>query len=89
LYPFPEAPLCKQLACYPNADEIVWCQEEPQNQGAWFSIQHHLHATLSDPSQLRYVGRPFSAAPAVGYAWLHLQGQHQLVAEALGNERNT
>ncbi len=89
LYPFPEAQLCKQLGHYPNAGEIIWCQEEPQNQGAWFSIQHHLHATLSDPSQLRYVGRPFSAAPAVGYAWLHLQQQHQLVAEALGLEPET
>jgi 2-oxoglutarate dehydrogenase E1 component len=89
LYPFPEAQLRKQLACYPNAGEIIWCQEEPQNQGAWFSIQHHLHATLSDPSQLHYVGRPFSAAPAVGYAWLHLQQQHRLVAEALGLELET
>jgi len=86
LYPFPEAPLCKQLARYPNAGEVVWCQEEPQNQGAWFSIQHHLHATMTDPSRLCYVGRPFSAAPAVGYAWLHLQQQHRLVADALGLE---
>ncbi len=83
LYPFPEAQLRKQLARYPNAKEIVWCQEEPQNQGAWFSIQHHLNATLGDPSRLRYAGRPFSAAPAVGYAWLHLQEQHKLVEEAL------
>ncbi|VAW77684.1 2-oxoglutarate dehydrogenase E1 component [hydrothermal vent metagenome] len=83
LYPFPEAELGKQLARYPNANEIVWCQEEPQNQGAWFSIQHHLNATLSDPTRLRYIGRPFSAAPAVGYAWLHLQAQHELISEAL------
>ncbi len=83
LYPFPEVQLRAQLARYPNAEEIVWCQEEPQNQGAWFSIQHHLNATLPDPLRLRYVGRQFSAAPAVGYAWLHLQDQHRLVAEAL------
>ncbi|HED16190.1 MAG TPA: 2-oxoglutarate dehydrogenase E1 component, partial [Gammaproteobacteria bacterium] len=89
LYPFPEAPLCKQLARYPNAGEVVWCQEEPQNQGAWFSIQHHLHATMTDPSQLHYIGRPFSAAPAVGYAWLHLKQQRRLVAEALGLEPET
>ena len=86
LYPFPEAQLRKQLERYPNATEIIWCQEEPQNQGAWFAIQHHLHATLPDPGLLRYVGRPFSAAPAVGYAWLHLQQQHRLVSEALGLE---
>jgi len=89
LYPFPEGPLCKQLERYPNADEVIWCQEEPQNQGAWFSIQHHLHATMTDPSQLHYIGRPFSAAPAVGYAWLHLQQQHQLIANALGLEIKT
>jgi len=89
LYPFPEAPLCKQLALYPNAGEVIWCQEEPQNQGAWFSIQHHLHATMTDPSQLRYIGRPFSAAPAVGYAWLHLKQQRRLVADALGLEPET
>ncbi len=84
LYPFPEGLLRNELARYPNAADIIWCQEEPQNQGAWFSIQHHLHATTSDASKLHYVGRPFSAAPAVGYAWLHLQQQHRLVAEALG-----
>ncbi|HED52484.1 MAG TPA: 2-oxoglutarate dehydrogenase E1 component [Gammaproteobacteria bacterium] len=89
LYPFPEAQLSKQLERYPNTNEIIWCQEEPQNQGAWFSIQHHLHAALPDPSRLHYVGRPFSAAPAVGYAWLHLQQQHRLIAEALGLEPET
>jgi len=89
VYPFPEAALRKQLERYPNSKDIVWCQEEPQNQGAWFSIQHHLQATLPDPSRLHYVGRPFSAAPAVGYAWLHLQWQHRLIAEALGLETET
>ncbi len=89
LYPFPESLLRRELARYPNTGEIVWCQEEPQNQGAWFQIQHHLRATLPEGTPLRYVGRPFSAAPAVGYAWLHLQQQHRVVAEALDLDPET
>ena len=84
LYPFPESLLRRELEEYPNLREIIWCQEEPMNQGAWFSIRHHLDAALPDPSLLQYAGRPFSAAPAVGYAWLHLEQQHRLVAQALG-----
>jgi len=84
LYPFPEAQIRRLLATYENASGFIWCQEEPQNQGAWFSIQHHLRAVLKQPEQLAYAGRPFSAAPAVGYAWLHLKQQHALVNQALG-----
>ena len=87
LYPFPEGQVRSLLAGYANAAEFVWCQEEPQNQGAWFAIQHHLRATLSQPERLSYAGRPFSAAPAAGYAWLHLQQQHALVDAALGLEQ--
>jgi 2-oxoglutarate dehydrogenase E1 component len=83
LYPFPEARLRKLVESYPHAREYVWCQEEPKNQGAWFSSQHHLRASLPDPDALQYAGRQFSAAPAAGYAWLHLQQQHALVAQAL------
>ena len=86
LYPFPKAQLSGLLAGYPNAREFVWCQEEPKNQGAWFSSQHHLRAALPDPQLLEYTGRRFSAAPAPGYAWLHLQQQHALVDAALGLE---
>jgi 2-oxoglutarate dehydrogenase E1 component len=86
LYPFPKAQLRGLLAGYPNAREFVWCQEEPKNQGAWFSSQHHMRAALPDPQLLHYTGRRFSAAPAPGYAWLHLQQQHALVDEALGLE---
>jgi 2-oxoglutarate dehydrogenase E1 component len=86
LYPFPKGQLSSLLAGYPNAHEFVWCQEEPKNQGAWFSSQHHMSAVLPGAAHLQYAGRPFSAAPAVGYAWLHLKQQHRLVDEALGLE---
>ena len=84
LYPFPKAQLRSLLEGYPNAGEFVWCQEEPKNQGAWFSGQHNLCAALPGAKNLHYVGRRFSAAPAAGYAWLHLKQQHALVDEALG-----
>ncbi|MCO6413965.1 MAG: 2-oxoglutarate dehydrogenase E1 component [Thiogranum sp.] len=84
LYPFPRAQLRKLLKVYTNAAEFVWCQEEPQNQGAWFSSNHHMRASMERPELLEYAGRPFSAAPAPGYAWLHTQQQHTLVARALG-----
>ena len=84
LYPFPEAQLRRMVEAYPGAVEYIWCQEEPQNQGAWFSIQHHLRAALPQPEVLQYAGRPFSAAPAEGYMWLHLKQQRALVAQALG-----
>jgi 2-oxoglutarate dehydrogenase E1 component len=84
LYPFPRAQLRKVLSGYPDAGDFVWCQEEPQNQGAWFSSQHHLRSALERPELLQYVGRAFSAAPASGYAGLHVKQQHALVAQALG-----
>ncbi|WP_455235075.1 2-oxoglutarate dehydrogenase E1 component [Thiogranum longum] len=84
LYPFPEVQLRSMLKGYAHAREFIWCQEEPQNQGAWFSSQHHMRAALPEPELLQYAGRPFSAAPAPGYTWLHLKQQHALVAQALG-----
>ncbi len=87
LYPFPEEALKKVLALYPNATDIVWCQEEPMNQGAWFSVQHHLIACLNPKQHLRYAGRPASASPAAGYASVHLQEQEKLITEALHTER--
>jgi len=84
LYPFPKVQLRKVLARYSNAREFIWCQEEPQNQGAWFSSQHHLRAALSQPDLLQYAGRAFSAAPAPGYAGVHARQQRALVAQALG-----
>ena len=66
LYPFPEAELRGFVDEFPNATEVVWCQEEPQNQGAWYQIRHHLQACISKQHNLKYVGRPHSASPAVG-----------------------
>ena len=86
LYPFPEKALIEMLSPYANAEQVVWCQEEPQNQGAWYSSQHHMRNVLFQvmPSvYLEFVGRPPSAAPAVGYMSRHLQEQTLLVDEAL------
>ncbi len=83
LYPFPEADLRGFVNEFPNATEVVWCQEEPQNQGAWYQIRHHLQACISGQHELKYVGRPHSASPAVGYYTQHLEEQQSLVNEAI------
>jgi 2-oxoglutarate dehydrogenase E1 component len=83
LYPFPEPDLRGFVNEFPNATEVVWCQEEPQNQGAWYQIRHHLQACISDRHELKYVGRPHSASPAVGYYTVHLEEQKALVNEAI------
>ncbi|MGL4206154.1 MAG: 2-oxoglutarate dehydrogenase E1 component [Aeromonadaceae bacterium] len=83
LYPFPHAQLREVLAAYPQVQEYVWCQEEPQNQGAWYCSQHHFREAIPEGAQLRYAGRPASASPAVGYISLHLKQQKALVDEAL------
>jgi len=83
LYPFPIPDYAASLAAYPNATEIVWCQEEPQNQGAWYQIRHRLQEPLRDDQQLFYAGRPGAAAPASGVFKLHLQQQQALVGAAL------
>ena len=84
LYPFPHAELQEVFARYPGLQEVVWCQEEPQNQGAWYCSQHHFHEALPDGVTLRYAGRPASASPAVGYISVHLKQQKELVEDALG-----
>ncbi len=83
LYPFPELELKEALALYTNATEIVWCQEEPKNQGAWYHIHHHLTAVITQQQQLHYAGRQAAAAPAVGYLNLHQEQQAALVNDAL------
>jgi len=83
LYPFPEADLRGFVNEFPNAKEIVWCQEEPQNQGAWYQIRHHLQACIAAGQELKYVGRAHSASPAVGYYTVHLEEQRALVNEAI------
>jgi 2-oxoglutarate dehydrogenase E1 component len=82
LYPFPHKALATELKRMPNATEFVWCQDEPQNQGAWFYVQHHLLENLSDGQKLAYAGRPASASPAVGYYAKHNEQQKALVDAA-------
>ena len=84
LYPFPHKAFAAELKKYPNATEIVWCQDEPQNQGAWFFIQHNIHENMLDGQRLGYSGRAASASPAVGYSHLHQEQQKALVEGAFG-----
>lgn len=83
LYPFPSQQLRHLLAQYPQVKDFVWCQEEPQNQGAWYCSQHHFREVLPQDATLRYAGRPASASPAVGYMSIHNQQQQDLINDAL------
>ena len=83
LYPFPEEELQAELAKYPHVKQFVWCQEEPQNQGAWYCSQHHFRAAIPKGTYLTYAGRKASAAPAVGYMSVHVKEQQALVNDAL------
>ena len=85
LYPFPRALLAAELKKYGNAADVVWCQEEPMNQGAWYQIRHHLQACLGDAQNLHYAGRARSPSPAVGHMADHVREQQKLVADALVN----
>jgi 2-oxoglutarate dehydrogenase E1 component len=82
LYPFPHDEFQAQLNLYPNAAEVVWCQEEPGNQGAWHRIQHYLLRHMRPDQRLAYAMRASSASPAVGYLSLHLEQQKALVEAA-------
>ena len=86
LYPFPISEYAGLLKEYAQVDEIVWCQEEPQNQGAWYQIRHRLQEPLEDRQQLYYAGRPGAAAPASGIFKIHVQQQQALVEAALDIE---
>jgi 2-oxoglutarate dehydrogenase E1 component len=83
LYPFPSEEYETIIRKYSNAREIVWCQEEPQNQGSWYQIRHRLQLPLSLKHELLYAGRAGAAAPATGIAALHEQQQKNLVTAAL------
>ena len=83
LYPFPSAEIQSVLAQYSHVKDWVWCQEEPQNQGAWYCSQHHFWQAIPEGSKLVYAGREASASPAVGYAAVHTQQQKALVEDAL------
>ena len=88
LHSFPEEDLRRELCRYPAAKQIIWCQEEPLNQGAWYQIRHHLVACVDSGQKLRYAGRGVSASPAVGQYKLHMQQQQALINEALANAEN-
>ena len=86
LYPFPDLELEGVLNPYANIKDIIWCQEEPMNQGAWYSSQHHMRHVIqrTHPQlHLSYVGRESSAAPAAGYMSVHLEEQKKFIDEAL------
>lgn len=84
LYPFPHKAFSAELKRFPNAVDIVWCQDEPQNQGAWFFVQHYIHENMFEGQKLGYAGRAASASPAVGYAHLHQEQQKNLIEAAFG-----
>jgi len=83
LYPFPQEAYAETIERYSNANDIVWCQEEPENQGAWYQIRHRLQAPLSHEHTLTYAGRAASASTAAGYYKMHVEEQKRLIAEAL------
>jgi len=85
-YPFPHGDFKAQVAKYPKAKEVVWCQEEPQNQGAWYRLRAYLRSDIADSQVLAYAGRPISASPAVGYMSKHLAQQKQLIDDAFAAE---
>jgi 2-oxoglutarate dehydrogenase E1 component len=84
LYPFPHKQFQAEIAKYPNASEVVWCQEEPQNQGAWYQTAHYFRENMRDGQKLYYAGRPASASPAGGYKARHDERQKALVEQAFG-----
>ncbi|WP_076585619.1 2-oxoglutarate dehydrogenase E1 component [Vibrio ostreicida] len=89
LYPFPMDEVKAAIAPYTNVADFVWCQEEPQNQGAWYSSQHNFRAATPKGTDLKYAGRPASASPAVGYMSVHLKQQKALVEDALNVNTKT
>jgi 2-oxoglutarate dehydrogenase E1 component len=83
LYPFPQERYEEEVKRYARARHIVWCQEEPENQGAWYQIQHRVRASLTPKHTLRYAGRAASASPAAGQFSMHVEQQTGLVNQAL------
>ncbi len=83
LYPFPHDEFAAQMKLYAQAKEVMWVQEEPKNQGAWYTIEHYLRQHMKPGQVLSYSSRKSSAAPAVGYMAEHLEQQKALVDAAL------
>ncbi|HTH28314.1 MAG TPA: 2-oxoglutarate dehydrogenase E1 component, partial [Sphingobium sp.] len=93
IYPFPTDALAKRIARMTNLEEVVWCQEEPRNNGAWFFVEPFVEQALQDagkaPMRARYAGRKGAASPATGLAKRHLAEQGALIADALGHSVRT
>jgi 2-oxoglutarate dehydrogenase E1 component len=87
LYPFPHKQFEAEMKRYPGATEVVWCQEEPQNQGAWYQTAHYFRENMREDQKLYYAGRPPSASPAGGYMARHNARQKALVEQAFGKYR--
>lgn len=83
LYPFPHQEMDETLKDYQHVTDFVWCQEEPQNQGAWYCSQHHFRAAIPKKAHLTYAGRDASSSPAVGYLSVHHKQQAALIDDAL------
>ena len=88
MYPFPHKAFAAELKKYPELEEIVWVQDEPQNQGPWFQIQHNLFENLEEGQKLGYAGRPSSASPAVGYYAKHYEQLKNLLQTAFGKPKS-
>jgi 2-oxoglutarate dehydrogenase E1 component len=88
LYPFPGEPLAIRLKRMTGLEEVVWCQEEPKNNGAWFFVESQIEAALAEAGhpgmRPTYAGRDAAASPATGLASKHIEQQQALVAAALG-----
>ncbi|MGB5830850.1 MAG: 2-oxoglutarate dehydrogenase E1 component [Thiohalocapsa sp.] len=88
LYPFPNEDFADAISTYPETQEVIWCQEEAQNQGAWDQIKHRFHTLIQEGKEAYYVGRPASAAPAVGHRSVHVEQQERLIDEAMTGRIN-
>ncbi len=88
LYPFPHKAFETELKRYGQVTQVVWCQDEPQNQGPWFFVQHHISEALKAGQKLSYAGRPPSASPAVGYYDKHYAQLKELLEAALGSGKS-
>lgn len=82
LYPWPYEAITKELARFPNATEVVWLQEEPENMGAWNSVKGRLYEALGDRYEIRRISRPDEASPATGSHAIHAQEQNMILAAA-------
>lgn len=87
IYPFPHKAFGDEMQKFPNLSEVIWVQDEPQNQGAWFQIQHNILGQMESGQKLAFAGRPASAAPAVGYYYKHIAQQKELLAQAFARPK--